>query len=68
VLSSTVLGGDGAQLVRRISGGAPWMNIPGVLWLDIPDAACRPHATVIKLELEGPLDLHTSEGQAVTQN
>jgi alpha-L-fucosidase len=68
VLSATVLGGDGFQLARRTSGGAPWMNIPGILWLDIPDAACQPHATVIKLELDGPLDLHTSEGQAVTQN
>jgi hypothetical protein len=44
------------------------MNIPGILWLNIPDAACRPHATVVKLELDGPLEFHTSEGQAVTQN
>jgi alpha-L-fucosidase len=66
--SATVLGGDGTQLARRSSGGAPWMNIPGILWLKVPDSACQTHGTVIKLELDGPLDFHASVGEVVTQN
>lgn len=68
VLSATVLGGDGTDLARRSSGGAPWMNIPGILWLNVPDSACQTHGTVIKLELDSPLDLHVSAGEVVTQN
>ncbi|MBC8008940.1 MAG: alpha-L-fucosidase [Burkholderiales bacterium] len=68
VCSATVLGGDGAQLVRRVSGGASWANIPGVLWLTLPEAALRPHATVLKLEFDAPLDLYAGHGQVITQN
>jgi alpha-L-fucosidase len=68
VLSATILGGDGAQLPRRVSGGAGWMNIPGVCWLTVPEGALGRHPTGIKLELEGPLDLYTGHGQVVTQN
>ncbi len=68
VLSATVVGGDGTQLAHRVSGGAEWANIPGVLWLTIPEAACQPLGTAIKLELDGPLDLYTGKGQVITQN
>jgi alpha-L-fucosidase len=68
IRSATVLGGDGSQLTHRISGGASWANIPGVLWLSVPDAALCPHATVIKLEFDAPLDLYTGHGQVITQN
>jgi alpha-L-fucosidase len=68
VRSATVLGGDGVQLIHRKSGGASWANIPGVLCLTVPDTAVRPHATVIKLEFDAPLDLYTGHGQVITQN
>jgi alpha-L-fucosidase len=68
VRSATVVGGDGARLAHRVSGGAPWANIPGVLWLNLPEAALRPHATVIKLEFDRPLDLCSGHGQVITQN
>jgi hypothetical protein len=31
--------------------------MPGVLWIDVPDSVLDPDATVIKVELKGPLDL-----------
>lgn len=34
----------------------------------LPDAACQTHGTVIKLELDGPLDFHAIVGAVVTQN
>ena len=68
IRSATVLGGDGTHITRRISGGAGWANIPGVLWLSLPDATICPHATVIKLEFDAPLDLYTGHGQVISQN
>lgn len=68
IRSATIVGGDGTQLARRVSGGAEWAHIPGVLWLNAPASAIAPHATAIKLELEGALDLYTGRGQVITQN
>ncbi len=47
----------GPELASRKIGGAAWVNMPGVLWIDVPDSALDPDATVIKVELKGPLDL-----------
>jgi len=71
VRSATVLGDEAApplKLAHRVSGGASWAGIPGVLWLTLPAEAQHPHATVIKLEFDEPLDLYTGHGQVITQN
>ena len=58
----TVLG-DGRELSHRKSGGAPWKNIPGILWVQVPEGTpLDPNATVLKIELEGPLDLYHGSG------
>jgi len=57
VLRVSVVGGP--ELVSRKIGGADWLRMPGVLWIDVPEAALDPDATVIKVELKGPLDLAT---------
>lgn len=51
----SVLGGP--ELSWTLNGGAHWLNMPGVLWINLPDTCLDPEATVIKVELEGPLDL-----------
>jgi alpha-L-fucosidase len=66
VQRASVLGGP--ELKQRKIGGAPWAHLPGVLWIDVPGEAVDPLATVIKVELEGPLDLYTGAGDAVTFN
>ena len=63
----SALGHDGA-LPYRLSGGAAWAGIPGVLWVTVPEAVCDPCGTVLKIELEGPLDLYIGHGQVITQN
>ena len=60
--------GSGRELAHRKIGGAPWMNIPGVLWADVPEAELDPNATVFKIELEGPLDLYSGSGHAIESN
>jgi len=57
VLRTSVVGGP--LLASRKIGGAPWLNMPGVLWIDVPESALDPDATVIKVELKGPLILAT---------
>lgn len=58
----------GQELPYRKLGGAPWMDIPGVLWIDIPEEALNPNATVVKIELAGPLDLYHGAGKAIESN
>ena len=63
VRRASVLGG--ADLSQRKIGGAPWARLPGTLWVDVPEDTLDADATVIKLELEGPLDLYTGSGDLV---
>ncbi|HRF59304.1 MAG TPA: alpha-L-fucosidase [Fimbriimonadaceae bacterium] len=64
VTRATALGSGAEVGVRRL-GGADWMQVPGVLWLDVPPDALEPEITVLRLELEGPLDLYRGGGQGV---
>jgi len=55
--------GDGRELSYRKIGGGPSKTIPGVLWVQVPDGTpLDPYATVLKIELEGPLDLFHGAG------
>ncbi len=63
----TVLGDGTACGAKRI-GGAPWLNVPGTLWIDIPKAALDREVTVLKVELDGPLDLYGGEGIEIHVN
>jgi len=68
ILSATILNGDGQPLAHRISGGAEWAGVPGIVWLQMNQGLTNPHATVIKLELDGPLNLYVGHGKVITQN
>lgn len=63
----SVVGAD-AELAHRVVGGAPWARVPGVLWIDIPEELLDPRATVVKVELDGPLDLYAGTGRAIESN
>lgn len=62
----TVLG-SGMQLTHRIVGGF-LDHVPGIVWIDIPEAELDSSATVIKVELEGELSLYRESGEAITKN
>jgi len=53
----SVLGGP--ELRVEVVGGAPWLNMPGIAWIDVPSEAVDHNATVLKVELNGPLNLAT---------
>jgi alpha-L-fucosidase len=60
--------GKQKKLKFRVVGGAPWMNIPGVLWIDVPSSVCDPVVTVLKVELDGPVSLYRGSGGAIEMN
>jgi alpha-L-fucosidase len=63
---SLVAGGE--RIGHSMVGGAPWMGIPGVLWIDLPKEAIDPAATVIRVRFKEPLKLYQGHGEAITQN
>ena len=64
----SVLGQRGSKLVHRKLGGASWANIPGILWIDLPSRLLDRRTTVVKVELEEPLQIWVSGGHAITEN
>ena len=62
VKNITILG-DGTECPSRCIGGAPWIDVPGTLGIDIPKDHLDPYVTVVKIELDGPLELF--EGKSV---
>ncbi len=57
----------GQSLSYKKIGGAPWLNIPGILWLDLP-ADLQTPAAVIRIELEGELELYRDAGEEISEN
>jgi alpha-L-fucosidase len=50
--------GTDEVLTSKKYGGAVWQNIPGILYIDVPEKAIDEYITVIAVELEGELDLY----------
>ena len=50
------------------TGGIPWSNIPGTMWIDLPEEKLHKWITVIKVELESELELYYGHGIVVQQN
>lgn len=48
---------SGRELKYSITGGAPWANIPGCKWIELDETDIDEICTVLKLELDGELDL-----------
>ena len=55
VKRASVVGGG--ELAHRRFMRADWANQPGIVIIDLPAAAMDPDATVVKLDLDGPLQL-----------
>lgn len=67
-IESVTLLATGESIPYKMIGGAPWMGIPGVLWIDLPKEATDPAATVLRVALKDPLRLYEGHGEAITQN
>lgn len=59
-----ILGRDEPVAWNR-NGGAGWMDVPGILWIEAQPCALDAEVTVFEIELGGPLDLYNGKGQGV---
>ncbi|MHA0856155.1 alpha-L-fucosidase [Paenibacillus sp. CMAA1364] len=59
---------SGKELTHDIHGGVPWFNIPGTTWINMTPEDTHKHVTVLKLELEGELEMYGGSGAVVTHN
>ena len=60
--------GSGKACNHKRVGGARWLNVPGTLWIDIDEAELDEYVTVLKIELDGPLNLYGGEGVEIDAN
>ncbi|MGZ9585460.1 alpha-L-fucosidase [Paenibacillus marinisediminis] len=59
---------SGKELTHEIHGGVPWFNIPGTTWINMTEEDAHDRVTVLKLELDGELDMYGGSGAVVTHN
>jgi alpha-L-fucosidase len=67
VKRATVLS-DASPLTTRIIGGAPWADVPGLTWIDVPDSLQERGPVVLKVELDGPVRLLRTMGDPHVMN
>ncbi|MCD8022999.1 MAG: alpha-L-fucosidase, partial [Lachnospiraceae bacterium] len=67
VLEAQVLH-SGKSLKWTVHGGAPWLDIPGTLWVFMDQSDCAQYTTVVRLKLDGPIRLYAGAGATVTDN
>ncbi|MCI4569122.1 alpha-L-fucosidase [Lysobacter sp. CFH 32150] len=60
--------GNGTKLKSTVLGKAYWSQVPGLLYIDVPEAVLDPQVTVIALLLDGPVDLYREEIKAIESN
>lgn len=56
-IKSVIAMRTGQLLSYEVVGGAPWINMPGCIWIDISKSAMDKICTVIKVEFHEPLKL-----------
>ncbi len=54
---------NGRELSWSVTGGASWVNMPGCIWIETQEDDLDDVCTVLKVELEGPIDLVELDGQ-----
>ena len=50
--------GKGTKLSYDIKGKQYWSEVPGILYIDVPEEVLDPQVTVIAVLLDGEIDLH----------
>lgn len=48
---------NGRELTWTLTGGAPWLGMPGQIWIEVQEEEADEICTVIKIEFEQPIDM-----------
>jgi len=60
--------GNGTKLSHQVMGKAYWSKVPGLLYIDVPEAVQDKDVTVIAVLLDGEIDLYGDAGQVIESN
>ena len=60
--------GDGAELNFRVYNKLSWSEVPGVVYIDVPEDKLDANITVLAVQLDGPVRLYAGAGQVITSN
>lgn len=60
--------GNGTRLQPKVIGKQYWSDVPGILYLDVPEAALDPQVTVLALLLDGPAKLFREDVKPIESN
>jgi alpha-L-fucosidase len=61
IVSAEILGSN-QPLAPQIVGKISWSHVPGLVYLEIPEAAQDTYVTVVKIKLKGKLKLYRGKG------
>lgn len=61
IVSAEILGSN-QTLAPQIVGKISWSHVPGLVYLEIPEAAQDAYVTVVKIKLKGKLKLYRGKG------
>ena len=67
-IKSVEILGSGIECSHKRIGGARWLGVPGTVWIDVPHDVLDEYVSVLKIELDGPLDLYGGEGVEIDLN
>lgn len=54
--------GNGMKLNHKIVGKISWSPVPGLVYIDVPEAVLDKYVTVLKLQLDKPIKLYRGRG------
>ncbi|MEN7548260.1 alpha-L-fucosidase [Rapidithrix thailandica] len=60
--------GNGTKLGHKVIGKQYWSEVPGLLYIDVPEEDLDPTVTVIALQLKGEVDLYREDGKVIESN
>jgi alpha-L-fucosidase len=54
--------GSGAKLTHKVVGKISWSEVPGLIYIDVPQDVLDEYMTVLELKLDGPVKLYRGHG------
>ena len=60
--------GEGTKLSHQVVGKMYWSEVPGLLYIDVPEEKQDAQVTVVALQLKGKVDLYREDGQVIESN
>ena len=60
--------GNGTMLQNKVHNKNYWSEVPGNLYIDVPEHVLDPEITVIAVLLDGPIKLYRGVGQIISSN